>query len=77
MSCILSFGDLPVELYWLFNGDLILNDREDITILKSGKRISVLSIESVRANHAGNYSCLAKNNAGDSEYSTELLVIGE
>lgn len=77
VQCIISMGDLPVEIYWLMNGNLLSNDREDIHLSKNGKRISVLTIESITAQHAGNYSCLAENKAGSINYSTELFVIGK
>lgn len=48
----------------------------DVSSSKMGKRINVLFIESVKAGHAGNYSCLAKNQAGMAEYTASLIVIG-
>jgi len=44
--------------------------------MKGGKRNSVLSIDSVQARHAGNYSCRAKNHAAAVNYTTVLIVNG-
>lgn len=44
--------------------------------MKGGKRNSVLSIDSAGAQHAGNYTCVAKNRADTAAYSAELVVNG-
>lgn len=59
---------------WLVNGKPLNN--EDISISSVGRRGSVLSIESVQYEHAGNYTCLARNGAGKTEYTSELQVNG-
>lgn len=41
-----------------------------------GQRSSILTIDSVNGKHAGNYTCHAKNQAGHSNYTTELKVYG-
>lgn len=64
-----------MEVTWKLNGNDI-SDNIEITTSKVGKRINVLSIESVTAYHAGNYSCHAKNFAGETENSALLIVIG-
>lgn len=42
-----------------------------------GNKISMLSIESVRAEHRGKYTCIAKNDAGVEDYSSFLNVNGK
>lgn len=64
-----------MEITWTLNGNDI-RDSIDIVTSKVGKRISVLSIESVTAYHAGNYTCQAKNKAGEADNSALLIVIG-
>lgn len=64
-----------MEITWKLNGNDI-RDNIDIITSKVGKRISVLSIESVTAYHAGNYTCRAKNRAGEADNSALLIVIG-
>lgn len=75
MSCVISDGDLPLNIFWTFNNQPITSDM-DVSVSKLGKRSSVLSIDSVSGHHAGNYTCHGKNGAGSTTYSTELKVIG-
>ncbi|XP_039227484.1 Down syndrome cell adhesion molecule-like protein Dscam2 isoform X20 [Drosophila yakuba] len=73
VSCLVSSGDLPIDIEWLFNGESI-NYSTGIAVLRGGKRTSVLTIDSVHAGHAGNYSCKAKNKAASIEFSAALIV---
>lgn len=76
-QCTLTEGDLPLTIRWTFNKQPLFNDQDqDILIAKMGRRSSVLTIESVAARHAGNYSCHGENAAGKATYSTQLRVIG-
>lgn len=68
-------GDLPMETRWLLNGIEIPLYLE-VSTSKIGKRINVLSIESVKADHRGNYSCIITNKAGTAEFTAPLIVIG-
>lgn len=77
VQCAVISGDTPIMFQWLHNGALIpRNNDHGIVIHNSGRRISTLTLESIRAFNAGNYSCLARNQAGSSEQSAELVVIG-
>lgn len=51
-------------------------DNDGILVTTAGKKISTLSIDSVQAQHAGTYTCVAKNRAGSTSYAAELLVNG-
>lgn len=73
IQCTISGGDLPIEVRWKLNGKEI---PIDVSLTKIGKRMNVLMIDTVTAHHAGNYTCLAKNKAGEAEYSSALFVIG-
>lgn len=64
-----------MDVMWLLNGDEIPAYLE-VSTSKMGKRMNVLLIESVNAGHAGNYSCVARNQAGTVEYMAPLIVIG-
>lgn len=68
-------GDLPLYIHWALNGENITSG-ESIRIMRSGKRISILSVDSVQAAHKGNYLCIASNAAGKSEHSAHLYVNG-
>lgn len=76
LTCSVPDGDLPIDIQWYFNGHAIM-DTDDISMMKVGKRTNVLSIESVRAQHAGVFICQAKNGAGKAQHSTELSVYGD
>lgn len=75
--CTIVKGDLPIELAWALNGEPITaNDRPDITISSTGKRVSLMTIEAVNGAHAGEYTCTASNAAGATSYSATLAVNG-
>lgn len=74
MQCTVS-GDLPIAVHWLLNG-IEIPPHLEVTTSKIGKRINVLSIESVKADHRGNYSCIATNRGGMAEFTAPLNVIG-
>jgi hypothetical protein len=76
VSCAVTKGDLPIDIKWLFNGRH-LRTNDGILLTNKGLRISMLSIESVQPRHAGNYTCIAKNNAGEAQHTSELKVIGK
>lgn len=75
VQCTISKGDLPVDIYWLFN-DYAINEYHGVTTSKIGKKVNVLTIDSVNGNNAGNYTCRARNNAQTVEYSAALIVNG-
>ncbi|XP_018351237.1 PREDICTED: Down syndrome cell adhesion molecule-like protein Dscam2 [Trachymyrmex septentrionalis] len=72
--CAILKGDLPIEITWALNGEPIRPDRSDINILATTRKNSILSIESVAARHAGEYTCSASNKAGATSYSATLTV---
>lgn len=80
VQCAVIKGDLPVRIAWSLNGRRI--DREqsheipDIVVTRSSKRISTLTIDSVAARHAGEYSCTATNEAGSATHVSVLSVNG-
>ncbi|XP_044778648.1 Down syndrome cell adhesion molecule-like protein Dscam2 isoform X40 [Drosophila simulans] len=73
VMCLISNGDLPIDIEWFFN-DYGISSYSGINVVKGGKRNSMLSIDSVQARHAGKYSCRAKNHAAAVNYTTELIV---
>lgn len=75
INCLISSGDMPIDIEWLFNNEAV-NIFAGISVMRGGKRTSLLTIDSVHAGHAGNYTCKAKNRAGFEEYSAELIVNG-
>lgn len=75
LQCSIIHGDLPISIYWTFNGAQLI-PTADIVLSNMGSRSSVLTIESVRGNNAGNYTCFGTNAAGQSEHSVNLVVNG-
>lgn len=75
VTCTVSGGDSPINFMWKFNRAPIEPYLEVLTE-KRGKRINVLMIESLKAKHAGNYTCVAANAAGVAEHASELIVNG-
>lgn len=75
VTCTVSGGDLPIHFIWKLNYVPIESYFEILTE-KRGKRINVLMIESLKAKHAGNYTCAAANAAGVVEYTSQLIVNG-
>lgn len=76
-TCSIVKGDNPIKLQWTLNHEPITaKTHPDITISKNGKRVSLLVIDSVSAHHAGEYSCIAKNQAGIANRSAILEVNG-
>jgi Immunoglobulin domain len=78
VQCIITGGDLPVNIRWLWNNKTIdeLYFANDIQIEKRGKKISMLSIEAATAKHIGVFTCVAQNHAGVTEHSSDLNVNG-
>lgn len=75
-TCSIVKGDFPVEILWQFNGIPINFGDDDIVITRINRHMSAVSIESVAARHAGEYTCTAMNRAGNVSHSTTLAVNG-
>lgn len=75
ITCLISSGDQPIDLEWLFN-DYGISTYSGVTVVKGGKRTSILTIDNVHARHAGKYTCKAKNHAAAVNYTAELIVNG-
>lgn len=75
VNCAVIKGE-PTEIWWMFNKFNKLSSNDGISIIKSGQRISMLNIESVRARHRGNYTCIVKYAGGFVEHTAELKVNG-
>lgn len=75
VQCMVPEGDLPLYIKWLFKGSPI-SEAMGISLTKVGKRISILTIESISAYNSGKYICKAENLAGMAMYMTELIVKG-
>ena len=75
VSCVVSSGDLPLQITWSLQGVSVQGGSEiGISTAPMGLRASFLSIQSVSSQHSGMYTCTARNSAGNSSYSTTLIV---
>ena len=81
-TCTITKGDLPISIWWTFKSEHQLVERnlttnDGIIIAKTGNKLSVMNIESVKGRHRGNYTCYARNKAGISVYSDQLAINGD
>lgn len=81
LQCIVGSGDLPINITWSHPGDhqvrsVAESQRPRTTTTKVADRVSMLTIEVLSADHAGNYTCIAKNPAATAEYTTALEING-
>lgn len=75
-QCMVTKGDLPLNIRWTLNSAPIINGEEGFTLMRMNPRTSSLSINTLEAKHRGIYKCIANNKAGFTEYSAELHVNG-
>ncbi|XP_052739493.1 cell adhesion molecule Dscam2 isoform X33 [Bicyclus anynana] len=73
LQCMVTKGDVPLNITWYLNGKNA-NKIQGITVTKIGHKSSTVSIDSVSFIHTGVYTCYVRNQAGDANYSTELIV---
>lgn len=74
-NCVVLTGDDPLSISWTFNG-ADASSSAGVYVLKIGSRTSILTIESVRSYHGGNYTCMAENSAGNASFTAHLAVNG-
>lgn len=77
--CTTSSGETPVSFAWLKDGQILTAQlaQSRRILIKPDQDSSTLKISSVRLDHAGNYTCLAKNRFGSQLHSAQLVVHGE
>ena len=76
VPCAVIEGDSPISLTWLFNGRSI-SPHMRVTVVPLGERNMILSVGSVQAIHAGQYTCAAQNDAGTYEFIANMTVNGK
>jgi hypothetical protein len=77
VMCTTSSGENPVSFTWLKDGQILTPQAARRIVIKSDQDSSTLKISSVRLDHAGNYTCLARNRFGSQVHSSQLVVHGE
>lgn len=76
VQCVITKGDVPIQIDWMFNDQSLRTGQNGINIINISTKTSLLNIVSINAQHRGNYTCIAKNKAGLSEFAAELKVNG-
>lgn len=74
--CGVNQGDLPLTFFWLKDGRAIAINEQNVAIHEIDEFSSILLIKSVTPWHSGNYTCIAKNQAGVVNYTSHLTVNG-
>ncbi len=80
LTCTIARGDSPLTLSWLKDGAPVTSNNNNgdnsVKILNFDEFNSMLTIESLAIGHIGNYTCVAKNLAGESAVVTRIIVHG-
>lgn len=81
-TCSIIKGDIPLKVWWRFTESdetmaYNLTTNDGVVVTKPSQKISILAIDAVKARHRGNYTCIAQNKAGMTQYSAFLSVNGE
>ncbi|XP_047103802.1 Down syndrome cell adhesion molecule-like protein Dscam2 [Schistocerca piceifrons] len=71
VQCVINKGDPPLTIKWMKDGGGLASD---VGVRELGGHISALSIESLKPDHAGTYTCVASNAAATASHSAQLLV---
>ncbi|XP_034142434.1 Down syndrome cell adhesion molecule-like protein Dscam2 isoform X37 [Drosophila guanche] len=74
IQCTVIKGDLPINITWVLNNHTLNSGDLDVVIGRMSSKSSTLNIDYIAAEHRGLYTCLARNEAGESSYSAELKV---
>lgn len=75
VGCTVMEGDKPLRISWSFYGEE-LSSNMGVSTMPVGDSMNVLIIPSVVPSNRGNYTCVAKNSAGNDSFTSQLLVNG-
>lgn len=81
-TCSITKGDLPIMIWWKFNGEgtnnlsYNLTTNDGIVITRPSPKASTFAIDAVKARHRGNYTCFAQNKGGIAQHSAYLAING-
>ncbi|CAL1268419.1 unnamed protein product [Larinioides sclopetarius] len=74
VTCSVLTGDPPITIRWLKDGMTLNKKMLNIDESSMGHLGSALVFNSVGRSHNGNYTCLAENAAGESNFTATMLV---
>lgn len=90
IMCTISSGDLPIAISWFRNeqpigelageqqaANLAASTLRGVRISRVSDYSSTLLFESLLAEHTANYTCLARNDAGQVSHQAPMIVQGE
>lgn len=80
ITCTVIRGDSPFFISWLKNGTPIDSDhhhKDSLSIHHLAEYSSSLLFKAIKAEHQGNYTCLAKNSVGQDSHTQIMNVHGE
>lgn len=75
ITCSVIKGDIPLTINWRKDGRPI-DPSQRMSVTQVDQYNSILVIENLSADHTGNYSCVVRNTASETEGSQSLLVNG-
>ncbi|KAH7974618.1 hypothetical protein HPB49_017475 [Dermacentor silvarum] len=76
MCAIKSGSQGPHELSWFKNG-LPIRNQERVAITRQSDTLSTLTLQNLRPEDFGNYTCVAANAHGTDQFSTTLIIPGD
>ncbi|XP_015905678.1 cell adhesion molecule Dscam1 isoform X1 [Parasteatoda tepidariorum] len=75
VTCIVDAGDGPLTTRWLKDGQILLEEDLDATIMYAQEgHVSTLTIKKLEHKHNGNYTCASTNDVATGSYSAILTV---
>ena len=76
-TCFVVQGDPPLLVSWFKDGDSLENTADDsVRVTRIDPVTSMLAISELSAAHAGNYTCVAKNDVAAVAVTAPLVVRG-
>ncbi|XP_035232056.1 Down syndrome cell adhesion molecule-like [Stegodyphus dumicola] len=72
ISCALNKGSQPLQFRWMKDNKELMNG-ENIEIVAI-KDVSLITINPVKQDSSGNYTCIVSNKLGKDEYTASLVV---
>ena len=85
MTCIIEQGDAPFEITWAKDNEVITSSSRygpggqvpsNLKLTTIDAHSSMIVFERLAANHAGNYTCRARNSVAEVSHTAELVVRG-
>uniref|UniRef100_A0A182U3K6 Ig-like domain-containing protein n=1 Tax=Anopheles melas TaxID=34690 RepID=A0A182U3K6_9DIPT len=76
ITCSVIKGDIPLTITWRKDGRPI-DPTQRMSVTQVDQYNSILLIENLTADHTGNYSCVVRNTAAETEGHQSLLVNAE